>query len=184
MLKRSKALYDKLIEYGYDFYITGLDAITGELLHMPENYPTIIAGKKEYLNEIADEIRSLDYIVITEKDTHMLNMEHLRNNIDVLLIMANDLTLSKDGVALKEKGFLDLYYAITKLDYGFPIQELVRIFDNMKRNKSIAKAVMKKGAKELKISSDIDWLLDLDKYKSPALNFMMHELKEALNETY
>jgi hypothetical protein len=41
--KKSKDVYDLVSDYGYKFYITGLDALVGEILHIPEQYTVLLA---------------------------------------------------------------------------------------------------------------------------------------------
>jgi len=43
---KSKKVYDTLMEYCYDFYISGLDSLVGEILHLPEQYPVILVVEK------------------------------------------------------------------------------------------------------------------------------------------
>jgi len=40
--KKSKNVYDVVSEYGYEFYITGLDALVGEILHVPDQFMVLL----------------------------------------------------------------------------------------------------------------------------------------------
>ena len=55
----------------------------------------------------------------------------------VLIYHTNEFSYSKNEYASFEKAFVDLYYEVTRRQYPLPIQELVRIYRNMKRRISL-----------------------------------------------
>jgi len=71
-----------------------------------------------------------------------------------------------------------LYYAVTRMEYGISIPELSRIYRNMKRNNSIAITKIKKSAKDRGISTEINWLIEIDKASEKALEFMIYQIEE------
>ncbi len=176
--KKSQMIYDTLIDYGYNFYITGLDSLVGEILHMPENYPVLIIIEQSWMKEIQDLLNEKELIVLTEMDRDILGKPILRNKIDVILLKGKDFSLSTDNISQKEKGFVDLYYAVTRMEYGVSIQEVSRIYQNLQRNNSIAMAKMKNAAKDRGIATEINWLIELNKASEKTLEFMSYQIKE------
>ncbi len=176
---KSKKIYDILIEYGYDFYITGMDSLVGEILHMPENYPVLIIIEESGIKEIQEVLNERDMIVLTEKDRDILEKTILRNKVDVILLKGKDFSLATDNISQKEKGFIDLYYAVTRMEYGVSIPELSRIYQSLQRNNSIAMSKMKIAAKDRGITMEINWLIELNKASEKTLEFMSYQIKEA-----
>ena len=177
--RKSQKVYDILIEYGYDFYITGLDSLVGEILHMPENYPILVIVEEAGMEEIQELLSERNLIVLTEKDRSILEKPIIRNKVDVILLRGKDFSLSTDNISQKEKGFIDLYYAVTRMEYGVSIPELSHIYQSLQRNNSIAIAKMKKSAKDRRIASEINWLMELNIASEKTLEFMSYQIKEA-----
>jgi len=76
--KKTKAIYDKLQEYGYKTYISGIDVLNDELLHIPENYPVIVVVEKNGIDEVRDYLFGNNYNVITKKDKDIINQNIMR----------------------------------------------------------------------------------------------------------
>lgn len=72
-----------------------------------------------------------------------------------------------------------MYYAVTRMEYGVSIPELSHIYQSLQRNNSIAIAKMKKAAKDRRIASEINWLMELNKASEKTLEFMSYQIKEA-----
>lgn len=176
--KQSQRIYDILIDYGYDFYITGLDALVGEVLHVPENYPALIIVNQTSMNAIQELLSEHGLIVLTEKDRIILEKSTIRKRTDAILFRGRDFSLSTDHISQKEKGFVDLYYAVTRMEYGVSIPELSRIYESLQRNNSITMEKLKHAAKDRGIAREIIWLIDLDKVSAKSLEFMSHQIKE------
>lgn len=173
--RKSKVVYDALIEYGYNFYITGLDSLVGEILHMPENYPVLVIVQESNMKEIQEVLNEKGMIVLTERDLNILAKTILRDKVDVILLKGKDFSLATDNIAQKEKGFVDLYYAVTRLEYGVSVPELSRIYQSLRRNDSIIIGKMKSAAKDRNISNEINWLIELKKASSEAKEFMSYQ---------
>ena len=176
--RKSKEIYDILTEYGYDFYITGMDSLVGEILHMPENYPALIIVEESGIKEIQEVLYEKDLIVLTEKDRDILEKTILRNKADVILLRGKDFSLATDNISQKEKGFIDLYYAVTRMEYGISVPELSRIYQSLQRNNSIATAKMKAAAKDRGVSVEINWLIEMNKASEKTIEFMSYQIKE------
>lgn len=66
--KKSQGIYDMVIDYGYNLYITGLDSLIGEMLHMPEKYPILLVIEEAGIKEIQEILSEKGLFVLTEKD--------------------------------------------------------------------------------------------------------------------
>lgn len=176
--KKSQLVYDILIDYGYNFYMTGLDSLIGEILHMPEKYPVLLVIEESGIKEIQVVLNEKELMVITEKDRNIIENMLLKSKIDIIILKGKDFLLSVDHIAQKEKGFVDLYYAVTRMEYGLSIPELSRIYQNMQRNNSIAMTKIKDAARDRGISNEINWLLELNKASEKTLEFMSYQIKE------
>jgi hypothetical protein len=175
---KSKEVYDLLIEYSFDFYITGLDSLIGEMLHVPEKYPVLLIVGEHYIENVSELLNESGMIVATEKNKSVFDKTGLKNKVDAIILKGKDFIFSTENVAQKEKGFVDLYYAVTRLDYGVSIPELSRIYDNLLRKQTITKSKMIRAAKDRGISSEIRWLLEMDKASEKTLEFMIYLQKE------
>jgi hypothetical protein len=176
---KSQKIYDTLVDYGYKFYVSGLDSLVGEILHMPENYPVLIIVEESGMKEIQEILNEKEWIVFTEKDRNIIDKLILTNRIDVILLKGKDFTFSVDNISQKEKGFVDLYYAVTRMEYGVSIPELSQIFQNLQRNNAIVKSKMKNAARDRGIAVEINWLIELCKASEKALEFMSYQIQEA-----
>jgi len=177
--KKSQMVYDIVIDYGYNFYITGLDSLIGEMLHMPEKYPVLLVIEEAGITEIQDILSEKELIVLTEKDRNIIEKTTIKNKIDVIILKGKDFSLSVEHVAQKEKGFVDLYYAVTRMEYGVSIPELSRIYQSLHRNNSLAITKIKNAARDRGISTEINWLIEINKASEKVLEFMSYQIKEA-----
>lgn len=78
----------------------------------------------------------------------------MKSKIDVIIFKGKKFSLSTGHVAQKEKGFVDLYYAITRMEYGISIPELSRIYQSLQRDRSLAKATLKAAARDRGINHE------------------------------
>ena len=177
--KKSQVVYDIVIDYGYNFYITGLDSLMGEILHIPEKYPVLLVVEDKGIEEIQDVLSQKELIVFTEKDRSIMKNSTIKNKIDVIILKGKDFSLSGSHIAQKGKGFVDLYYAVTRMEYGVSVPELSRIYQSLQRNRSIAMANIKNAAKDREIITEINWLIELKRAPAKALEFMGYQIKEA-----
>jgi len=101
--------------------------------------------------------------------------------VQVILLKGKSFSFAMDNIANKEKAFVDLFYAVTRLDYALSVKELIRIYESMERNKSIATLVMKKAARDRGIATEIDWILDLNKMTQKTKEFFEYQLSLGRN---
>ncbi len=178
MQKKAQDIYDIVMEYGYKFYISGLDALVGEVLHVPEQFPVILEIEDDGISEISEVLNAREFLAIKVSEKELLSNLTLKSKIDVILIPSKKFTLSYENIAIKEKAFVDLYYAVTRVNYGFSIQELSRIYENLNRNKMISIAKIKEAAKVVGVTGEIGWLLDVNKMLPKVKEFMIYQLQE------
>ena len=176
--KTSKAIFDIAVNYGYKFYITGLDALTGEILHVPEQFPVLLVAEEMAFDDLLEAFSDKGYLVLTEKNRAALKDKTIRKKADVFMIKGKDFSLAINGMASKEKGFVDLYYAMTRFEYIVSVPELSRIYKSMMRNETVTVFKIKKAAKDRGIETEIGWLLDLEKIPKKAKEFMKIQLGE------
>jgi hypothetical protein len=175
--KKSKKVYDELVEFGYKFYVSGLDSLVGEVLHIPESYPAIVVIEANGLDEARDALAEKNMIVATEKDWKQIRTTAIKDKVDVILFKGKDFELSEENIALKEKGFVDLYYAITRMDYGLSVPELSRIYNSIQRKKSATEKMLKRAAKDRRIMIEINWLIEMSRATERTLEFMSYQMK-------
>jgi hypothetical protein len=161
--RKSQLVYDIIIDYGYDFYITGLDSLAGELLHIPEKYPVLLVTEDAAIVEMLEILSQKELIAVTEKDRKIIENSTMKSKIDVIILRGKDFSLSFEHIAQKEKGFIDLYYAVTRIDYGVSIPELSRIYQSLQRKNSLAMAKVKSAARDRGITTEINWLMEINK---------------------
>lgn len=176
--KKTQKVYDKIIEYGYDFYVTGLDSLSIEMLHIPEKYPTLLVVEREGIEYIQDILVSNDFFVFSEKERNIIIKPTVKHKIDVILLNGKDFIFDVGHIAEREKAFIDLYYAVTRLDYSVSVPELSRIYSNLMRTRSLAVTKMKKAAKDRGITTEINWLIESSKLPEKAWEFMSYHAQE------
>lgn len=175
---KSRMVYDIIIDYGYGFYITGLDSLIGEILHIPEQYPVLLVVEEAGIKELQSVLNEKGLVVITQKDKGIVEKFIIQSKFDVIILKGKDFTLSAEHIAQKEKGFVDLYYAITRMEYGISIQELSRIYQSLQRNHSMASAKVKDAARDMGISVEINWLMEINKVSDKVIEFMSYQMKK------
>ena len=180
MQKASQAVFDIVIDYGYEFYITGLDSLVGEMLHVPENYPVLLVVEDSGVSEIQDALSDKGFLVITERERNLIGVAAIKKKTDVFILKGKNFSFSVDHIAQKEKGFVDLYFAVTRMEYGVSVPELFRIYQNLLRNKSLAALNVKNAAKDRGLSTEINWVMGLSKTPEKAREFMGYQIREIL----
>lgn len=175
---KSQMVYDIVMDYGYDFYVTGLDSLIGEILHVPEAYPVLLVVEEAGIKEVQDALSEKGLIVFTEKEKGIIEKSVIKNKIDAIIFKGKKFSLSTGHIAQKEKGFVDLYYATTRMEYGISIPELSRIYQSLIRNRSLARAKLKDAARDRGIITEVNWLMDINKASDKVLEFMSYQMKK------
>ncbi|MCX5838527.1 MAG: hypothetical protein NTW71_08425 [Deltaproteobacteria bacterium] len=163
-------------ETGHDFFISGLDILTVFMDHVPETYPVLLFAGKSDADEVA-EILSRNKIDVVSY-THIQDYSAIRRMSSVgelvLLIPTQEFTYAAHGLASFEKAFVDLYYEVTRRDYPLSIQELVRIYLNMRRRMSLNTNRIVKIASRRNIQQDIRYIVEHDAVTPAAIKFVDH----------
>lgn len=175
----SQKLYDEMQEYGYPFCISGIDALIGKMQHVPERYPIIMVVEKKSMPQIRQELITNSRIVVSIDNAKILNKNLPVDKVNVMLLSGkNYSSLSSESVAYPEKGFVDLYYAVTRMRYPVSVQELSRTFDSLVGDKAFSRIKMFNAAKDTGITDEITWLLGIAKMPDFAIQFAKMKLNE------
>lgn len=125
-----------------------MDSLVGEILHIPERFTVLVVIENEGINELGEVLRDKGYFVVQESKKKLILDNTFIKNIDIIILKGKNFLLSSNNIANKEKGFVDLYYAVTRLDYNISIPELSRIHESMHSNNMITKYRMKQSSKD------------------------------------
>lgn len=156
-----KALHP-LRESGYQFFISGLDILSIFMEHVPESYPVMLFVNKESIEDVQRMLsrNNIDSVVSTEVKNYQA-IKQLSSVSEVVLIYhTNEFGYSENGIASFEKAFVDLYYEVTRRGYSLSIQELVRIYKNMRRRISLDTQRLIKIASRRHIHYDIRYIVE------------------------
>lgn len=162
-----------LRESGYEFFISGLDILSIFMEHVPETFPALLYGNRYSLDEIS-ELLSKNNIAVVHRDTREYqSMQQIPMLKDlVLLYPTNEFSYAENSLASFEKAFVDTYYEVTRRGYPLPLQELARIFTNMKRRISLDTNRLVKIASRRSIHYDIRYIVERDFISDKAIEFV------------
>ena len=143
--------------------ISGLDILSIFMEHVPESYPVMLFFlNKESIEDVQGILsrNNIDSVVSTEVKNYQA-IKQLSSVSEVVLIYhTNEFGYSENGIASFEKAFVDLYYEVTRRDYSLSIQELVRIYKNMRRRISLDTQRLIKIASRRHIHYDIRYIVE------------------------
>lgn len=169
-------------ETGHDFFISGLDILAVFMDHVPETYPVLLFAGKSDAEEVA-EILTRNKIDVVSYN-HIQDYPAIRRMSSVgelaLLIPTQEFAYAANGLASFEKAFVDLYYEVSRRDYPLSIQELVRIYLNMRRRMSLNTNRMVKVASRRNIQQDIRYIVEHDAITDAAMEFVNNLRKRNL----
>ena len=155
----SRIVYECLLNSGYDFYLSGLDCLNGLAFQVDGQYPVILCVKKECLKDVQLLLMREFDLAITEEEKDLLSEETLKRRIQFVVLKSNDFTLQKEHFAFKEKAFVDLYYAVTRLEYPLDISELPHVLSLISPNVYR----FRRATKDRGLSSELNFLLSYNK---------------------
>ncbi len=179
----AKRLCDKLIESGFDFFISGLDVLSAYMHHIPEQYPIILFADKASIEEITKVCKKNNYMVTYQKQFKEQYKTNIYSGIKetlVLVYLTENFEFAKNGIASLEKAFIDLYYAITRNDYPVSLQELAKIYLNLIRLGNIDTKKLISIASKRSIQFDIRYIVESKYITQEAENFVNIIKKEGL----
>lgn len=169
-----KKVFRTLGESGYRFFISGLDVLLVFMEHLPESYPVLVFVDKNSVKEVNELLteKGLDPITYSEVKSYS-GIRRLSSISEVVLLNGtNEFKYSEKGVASFEKAFVDLYFEVSRRDYPLSIQELIRIYLNMKRRIYLDKKRLIKIASRRSIHSDIRYLVNHENISEAAHKFV------------
>ena len=155
----SKLVYECLSASGYDFYLSGLDCLNGLAFKVDGQYPVILCVKKDCLKDVQLLLMREFDLAITEEEKDLLSEENLKRRIQFVVLKSNDFTLQKEHFAFKEKAFVDLYYAVTRLEYPLDVSELPHVLSLISPNVYR----FRRATKDRGLSSELNFLLSYNK---------------------
>jgi hypothetical protein len=161
-------------ETGHVFFISGLDILAVFMEHVPESYPVLLFVEKTGMDEVADILHKNQVDVVPY--SNIRNYSAIRQMSSVveiaLLIPTQEFAYATEGLASFEKAFIDLYYEVSRRNYPLPVQELVRIYLNMRRRIAINISRMVKIASRRNIHPDIWYIVKNDAITDAAIEFV------------
>lgn len=180
--KLANKILTVLGETGHDFFISGLDILTVFMDHVPETYPVLLFSEKSATDEVVDILSRNKIDVVSY--THIQDYSAIRRMSSVgelaLLIPTQEFAYAANGLASFEKAFVDLYYEVSRRRYPLSIQELVRIYLNIRRRISLNTNRMVKIASRRNIQQDIRYIVEHDAVTDAAKKFVDNLIKRNL----
>ena len=171
----AEKIRDIMDETGFDYYISGVDILRKYMLHVPEQYPVILFIEKEAKDEIKTVLKESDFEVAEPLQVREMNEKYIytgQNAPWVVLYMTENFDFAADGLALFEKAFVDLYFAVTRNGYPVALQELVRIYESLTRLGNIDKKKMISVAMKRGIQYDIRFIVESKFITEAAMKFV------------
>ena len=169
-------------ETGHDFFISGLDILTVFMDHVPETYPVLLFAGKSDEEEVADILSRNKIDVVPYANIKEYSAIRRMSSVGelALLIPTQEFAYATKGLATFEKAFVDLYYEVSRRNYPLSIQELVRIYLNMRRRMSLNTNRMVKIASRRNIQQDIRYIVEHDAITDAAMEFVNNLRKRNL----
>jgi hypothetical protein len=171
-------------ETGHDFFISGLDILTVFMDHVPETYPVLLFVGKSDADEVADILSRNKIDVIPNNNIKAYSAIRRMSSVGelALLIPTQEFAYAANGLATFEKAFVDLYYEVSRRDYPLSIQELVRIYLNMRRRMSLNTNRMVKIASRRNIQQDIRYIVESNSITNTSKEFVQILIKQTKNQ--
>lgn len=172
-------IIDILSESGINFFFSGLDVLSIFMEHLPETFPILLFVEKYTPEEVKHIISKNNIISVIAKDFRNQPVISGISGINdiILLKETTEFTYSQGGLASFEKAFVDIYYETTRKDYPISIQELTRIYFNMKRRLPLDTNRLIKIASRRNIQADMQFLVNSQHITDMAFEFASYTLK-------
>lgn len=155
----SKTAFDILTNSGFEFYLSGLDSLKINGFNINGDFPVIICADKSRIKDIQLELMRESDLAVTENDYVFSDENSITNKAKYYVLSTKAFELSSNNIALKEKAFIDLYYAITRMNYPVAISNLPRILSMIKPNEF----KFKTSTRDRGLSDELNFLLNYDR---------------------
>ena len=165
--KTAKAISEILDSEGYEYYFSGIDVIIKFMQHVPEEYPIILFAEKNSEMDIIQLLKESKIMVVKASSIKKFDEEYVYTIMrpNVILYSSDNFAYADSNVAITEKAFIDLFYAITRNAYPMPLQELGRTYNNMIRLGAIDQKKMITISYKRNLQYDIRYIVE-SKYLS------------------
>ncbi len=155
----SRRAYERLGESGFEFYMSGLDCMNGIGFKVDGSYPVIVCTRRHLVKDVQLFLMREFDLAITEDEFNLLADPSVRNRIQFVVLSTSDFGMQKEGFAYAEKAFVDLYYAVTRLEYPLPVAELPHVLSLIKPNEYR----FRRATKDRGLSNELNFLLSYNK---------------------
>lgn len=155
----STAAFACLKDSGYDFYLSGLDCMNGIGFKVDGSYPVILCTRKHSIKDVQLLLMREFDLAITEDESNLLGMGRLKSRIQFVILSSSNFALQSDGFAFPEKAFVDLYYAVTRMEYPLPVRELPHVLSLIKPNLYR----FRNATKDRGLSSELNFLISYNR---------------------
>ena len=155
----SRKAHEALEKSGFEFYLSGLDCMNGLGFKVDGSYPVIVCTKTHLVKDVQLFLMREFDLAITENEFNLLDDPSVRSRIQFVVLSTSDFALQKDGFAYAEKGFVDLYYAVTRLEYPLPVSELPHVLSLIKPNAFR----FRRATKDRGLSNELNFLLSYNR---------------------
>jgi len=156
----SRSAYGCLTDSGYDFYLSGLDCMNGIGFKVDGSYPVIVCTRKTNLKDVQLLLMREFDLAITEEESDILAMEKLKSRIQFVILSSDNFALQSKGFAFPEKAFVDLYYAVTRMEYPIPVNELPHVLSLISPNPYR----FRNATKDRGLSNELNFLLSYNSH--------------------
>jgi len=174
----TEIVVDALKSSRIKFFVSGIDAIKDLIIDIPEKYPSIVfveEGKEEKAKKVLWGTKK-QLIVITEsevKDYYTFKGQPaFEKRKLVVLSGTNEMLFQKDGIAIPEKAFVDLYFEVSRRLYPYPLVKLAETYAEMKKKIALDPVKMIRIASRRSIQHDIRYILEYDLIKDTSFEFV------------
>lgn len=160
-------------ESGFQFFISGLDILSGYMTHVPEKHSVLVFVEKESIEEANELLKSqkIDSIIGDKVSEYKKIYRIFPLNEVIILRPTKEFDYAKDGIAEPEKAFVDLYFEVTRASFPLSLEELGRIFLNMQRRSFINEKRLSKVAIRRNLHHDIRYILNYKRISPHAFEF-------------
>lgn len=158
---------DILDAEGYDYYFSGIDIVVKFMQHVPEDYPIMLFVEKSVEKDVIQLFKENGITVIKANAVKSLDDDYVYTIMrpNVIIYLSDNFDYAENNVALIEKSFIDLFYAITRNYYPMSLQELGRTYSNMIRLGAIDQKKMITMSYKRNLQYDIRYIVE-NKYLS------------------
>ena len=152
---------------GYNYFLSGIDVIIKFMQHVPEEYPIILFVEKNSETDIIQLLNKNKITVVKASSVKDFDDEYVYTIMrpNVILYLTDNFDYADSNIALTEKAFIDLFYAITRNAYPMSLQELGKTYSNMIRLGAIDQKKMITISYKRNLQYDIRYIVE-NKYVS------------------